>query len=194
MRAHAQTYRALYTEADDRQGKLTDSNNLQYTFDFLTLEELDYLHGLLNAPQVKIGLSSQWESLGEANQYTEVSWIVQVLSNLVDYACITAEDEVMWEMDINIFLVEETSATENYTHRAACASFARRLCGWLPQQTLGSLLFCMKTVFDNGSSEYGFPVNFNRDKMLMAWISAGESKNRSCSYCSKFSKRCITIP
>ena len=155
LQAHAQIYRTLYTEADDRQGKLTDANNLQYTFDFLALEELDYLQGLLGAPQVKRNLKSQLDSAGDDGSSDKPTWVVQVVSKLVDYACVTAEDEVMWGMDINIFLVEETSATENYTHRSACANFVRKLGNWIPQHTMSSLLIYMKTVFADGTSGYG---------------------------------------
>ena len=103
---------------------------------------------------------SQLDSTGAVDSSDKSAWVVQFISKLVEYACITAEDEVMWEMDINIFLVEETSATENYTHRSACANFVRKLGSWIPQHTMTSLLIYMKTVFGGGSSEYGYLIDF----------------------------------
>lgn len=152
LQAHAGIYFALYIDTDERQGKLTDSHDLQYTFDFLVLEEIDYLQGLLGAPGVKRELSSQLPEDSKLGPDGPAQWVVQFLSKLIEYAHITAEDEGMWDADIMVWLEEETSTTSSYTQRSACSFFLRRLCAWIPEQTMAGQLACLKGIFDNEGS------------------------------------------
>ena len=123
--------------------------------DFLILEELDYMQGLLKAPQVKKELEAQLGSNPPTNGGNSgIGWITQVMSILVGYSTISVEEEGLWEIDVNVFLSEETSETANYSPRSACADFVRRLCEWLPIQSLDSLLSYTRGVFEDSASPW----------------------------------------
>ena len=153
LQAHLGPYHAFYVEGD-RQGRLEDADRLPYTLDFLILEELDFVQGLLKSTQVKRELEKQLESEPTSNGSYHVNWITQVMGTLVGYAQITAEEEALWEIDVNIFLSEETSETANYSPRNACADFVRKLCDWLPTQALDSLLGYTTSIFNDANSTY----------------------------------------
>ena len=152
LQAHAEAYRALYTDVDDRQGSLTDIDNLQYSFDFLVLEELDYVQTLIRSASVKGNLDHELKSVDPFNQNNS-SWVTQVIAKLIDYACISAVAEESWESDVNGFLTEETSVTESYNVRSAGANFVRDLARWLPQYLVASVLFAVKALLEKPDSE-----------------------------------------
>ena len=152
LQAHAETYRAMYTDADDRQGSLTDMDNLQYTFDFLILEELDYVQSLIKSVSVKKNLERELDGVDPLKQNNS-NWVVQIVAKLIDYICISAVAEELWEIDVNEFLTEETSVTESYNVRSAGANFVRDLARWLPQYLVASVLFAVKALLDKEDSE-----------------------------------------
>ena len=145
LQAHAQAYRTMYTEVDDRQGSLTDVDGLQYTFDFLVLEELDYVQTLIKSDPVKGSLNRELETVDPFDQNNS-NWVTQVIAKLIDYICISAEAEASWESDINDFLTEETSVTESYNVRSASANFVRDLARWLPQYLVATVLLAVKML------------------------------------------------
>jgi hypothetical protein len=151
IQSHGEPYYVSYVEGD-RQGGLVNQYHLPYSFDFLVIEEIDYLQNLLEAPLVQKHLNEMKES-DKANNGNSVStWLASVLQTLVTFSSITKEAEEMWELDFNVFLSEETFAETNNTPRSVCAGFVWKVCGWFPKETLESLVAHTKTVFENTNS------------------------------------------
>jgi importin-9 len=148
IQAHGAPYYASYVDGE-RQGGLINQYQLQYTIDFLVIEEIDYLQALLEAPQVKTQLDSMLAQDTAQNGNLVTTWISSVLGTLVTFSSITKEAEEMWSFDFNVFLSEETFAETNNSPRSVCAGFVWKLCGWFPKQTLESLLGCIKAIFDD---------------------------------------------
>ncbi|KAG8628521.1 hypothetical protein KVT40_004394 [Elsinoe batatas] len=133
-------YQAFYIE-DDRQGRLEDGDGLPYTLDFLVLEELDFMQACLRAPPVRKELQRQLQSPETAN------WVTEVMRLAVNYAHITTEEEGLWDIDLNIFLSEESSVTANYTPRTACGELAIKLGEWIPEPTIHGMLAHSQAIF-----------------------------------------------
>lgn len=148
LASHVVPYHELYV-VDNRQSRLEDADRLPYTLDFLVIEELDYIQTLLNIGTVQRGLEAQLTPGTVTNGEYQNTWIARAIPVLVGFAQITIEEEAMWDIDINVFLSEETSETANYSVRDACSNFARKLCS-LPVQK--SVFAYCKTVFDDGTS------------------------------------------
>jgi hypothetical protein len=144
-------YYSLYI-TDERQGRLEDGDGLPYTLDFLVLEELDLMQALLKAPPVKAELQVQLQNAGPAA--TTSSWLIEVMKLVVSYAQITIEEEGLWEIDVNLFLSEETSVTANYTPRTCGGDLVIKLGEWLKVTTVQGLLTYISTVFTDSSSTY----------------------------------------
>ena len=137
--------------ADERQGRLEDADNLPYTLDFLVLEELDMMTILLRAPPVRNELENQLKQA--PNGPSSADWLQAVMKLVVSYAQITTEEEGLWDIDVNLYLSEETAVTANYTPRAACGDLVIRGLGeWLKQVPVDALLMFTKTLFSSGSS------------------------------------------
>ncbi|KAF4549204.1 Importin-beta N-terminal domain-containing protein 1 [Elsinoe fawcettii] len=139
-------YRAFYID-DDRQGRLEDGDGLPYTLDFLVLEELDFMQSCLRAPPVRKELQKQLQSPQTA------TWVTEVMKLAVNYAHITTEEEGLWDIDVNIFLSEESSVTANYTPRTACGELAVKLGEWIPDPTIQGLLIHSQAIF-SGESDW----------------------------------------
>lgn len=137
---------------DERQGRLEDADGLPYTLDFLVLEELDFMQTLLRAPPVKAELQKQLQRLPDGS--VQPNWITEVMKLVVSYAQITVEEEGLWDIDVNIFLSEETSVTANYTPRTGCGDLVIKLGEWIRQETLEGLVAYTKTVFADSSTKY----------------------------------------
>ena len=148
LQAHAAPYYASYVDGE-RQSGLINQYQLQYTFDFLVIEEIDYLQALLEAPLVKQQLDGMSAAGGDAVS----SWITSVLGTLVNFSSITKEAEEMWSFDFNVFLSEETFAETNNSPRSVCAGFVWKVCNWFPKQTLEGLLSFIKIIFDDPNSK-----------------------------------------
>lgn len=148
LQAHLGPYHALYV-IENRQGRLEDADRLPYTLDFLVIEELDYIQTLLNTATLRRELDAQLTPEKMTNGAYNSTWIAQVMPILVGYAQITMEDEGLWDIDINIFLSEETSETANYSPRDACSNFIAKLCAW---PVFESLLTYGKALFEDPSS------------------------------------------
>lgn len=136
------SYQKAYLDASE-EGRLEDSDGLPYTLDFLVLEDLDFLHACVKAPPVRKALEAQ---LKEGK-----TWLLDLVNLIIAYAQITDEEEGMWDIDVNVFLAEETSVTANYTSRTACGDMAVKLGEWLPDSTMQALLAAMKQDLGSGS-------------------------------------------
>lgn len=129
---------------DDRQSRLEDADGLPYTLDFLVLEELDLMQALLKAPPVKAELQQQVQATA--------GWLPEVLKLAISYAQITVEEEGLWEIDINVFLSEETSVTANYTPRTCSGDLVIKLGEWLKVTTVEALLAYVNGLFADSAT------------------------------------------
>ncbi|KAF1840814.1 ARM repeat-containing protein [Cucurbitaria berberidis CBS 394.84] len=134
-------YSLMYIQ-EERQSRLEDADGLPYTLDFLVLEELDFMQACLRAPPVRAQLEQELQ-----NQTPENSWVTQVMKLAVAYAQITTEEEGLWDIDVNIFLSEETSVTANYTPRTACGDLVIKLGEWLTEPTINGLLSYTRVLY-----------------------------------------------
>ncbi|KAF2266792.1 ARM repeat-containing protein [Lojkania enalia] len=140
-------YHQMYIQ-EERQSRLEDADGLPYTLDFLVLEELDFMQACLRAPPVRAELEQQLQNA----QGAEGTWVTEVMKLAVAYAQITTEEEGLWNVDVNIFLSEETSVTANYTPRTACGDLVIKLGEWLTQPTLDGLLSYTRSLYSTTES------------------------------------------
>ncbi|KAF2833309.1 ARM repeat-containing protein [Ophiobolus disseminans] len=138
-------YSLMYIQ-EERQGRLEDADGLPYTLDFLVLEELDFMQACLRAPPVRAQLDQEL-----ASQTAETSWVTEVMKLAVAYAQITTEEEALWDIDVNIFLSEETSVTANYTPRTACGDLVIKLGEWLTESTINGLLTYTRALYSEAN-------------------------------------------
>lgn len=134
-------YTLMYIQ-EERQSRLEDTDGLPYTLDFLVLEELDFMQACLRATPVRAQLEQELQ-----NQTPENSWVTEVMKLAVAYAQITTEEEGLWDIDVNIFLSEETSVTANYTPRTACGDLVIKLGEWLTDPTINGLLTYTRALY-----------------------------------------------
>ncbi|KAH8731021.1 armadillo-type protein [Phaeosphaeriaceae sp. PMI808] len=138
-------YSLMYIR-EERQSRLEDADGLPYTLDFLVLEELDFMQACLRAPPVRAQLEQEL-----ATQPPETSWVTEVMKLAVAYAQITTEEEGLWDIDVNIFLSEETSVTANYTPRTACGDLVIKLGEWLTEPTINGLLSYTRALYSEAN-------------------------------------------
>lgn len=131
----------------DRQGRLEDVDGLPYTLDFLVLEEIDLLQALLKAPPVKAELQQQLQNAGQG-----ATWLPEILKLASTYAQMTAEEEGVWDIDVSLFLSEETSVTANYTPRTCSGDLVVKLGEWLKTTAIEGLLAYVNIVFAQNST------------------------------------------
>lgn len=130
---------------------MEDADRLPYTLDFLVMEELDFMHSIVGHPSVRGEIEKQITPDVLAGASLDNTWISQVVPILLGYSQITADDEGMWEVDVNIFLAEETAETANYSPRNACSNFGARLCAFPIARTL---LAHSRRAFADASTRY----------------------------------------
>jgi importin-9 len=136
---------------DERQGRLENADGLPYTLDFLVLDEIDFMQNLLKAPPVKAELQRQLKHVSSEPQ--SVGWMQEIMQLVISYAQITTEEEGLWEIDVNLFLSEETALTANYTPRAACgALIVSGLVEWLKEVPVEALLISCKGLSSEPST------------------------------------------
>lgn len=140
----------MYTGDEQRQCRMEDADRLPYTLDFLVIEELDYLQTLLNISTIKRELDAQLKPDSVASGAPESLWITQISCLTAGYSHVLTEDAELWEVDVNIYLAEETSETANYSARNACGSIAAKLCAY-EWPVLESLLNYTRSIFENGT-------------------------------------------
>ena len=144
------TYQELYIESDS-QGRLEDIDGLPYTLDFLALEELDFLNQLMRAPPVQKVLQAQLDA--HANVH-ETPWVLDLMKLIISYSQITQEEEGLWDIDVSLYLAEETSVSSNYTARTACGDLLIKLGEWLGPRALDGLFAYTKTLFAGGAADW----------------------------------------
>ncbi|KJR80210.1 importin beta-5 subunit [Sporothrix schenckii 1099-18] len=137
-------YAQLYIDQDS-QSRLEDADGLPYTLDFLVLEELDFLNQCIRAPPVQKQLNEELANSGVAAHDTP--WLAELMTLLLNYARITREEEELWDIDVSLYLSEETSVTANYTARTACGDLLIKLGEWLGQRSLEGLYARSRDLF-----------------------------------------------
>jgi hypothetical protein len=145
-----ESYKDMYVD-NDEQGRLEDADGLPYTLDFLVLEELDFLQSCLRAPPVTKELEGQ---LQQHSGVAATPWVMDVMKLAVGYAQIPKEEEDLWDIDVNLFLAEETSVTANYTARTACGDLLIKLGEWLHQGALEGLLAYTQGLFASDAATW----------------------------------------
>lgn len=144
-------YFEMYVE-DERQGRLEDADGLPYTLDFLVLEEIDLMQALIKAPPVKAELQAQLQNASQAA--TTSGWLPEIIKLAATYAQISTEDEGIWEIDVNLFLSEETSVTANYTPRTCGGDLVIKLGEWLKVTIAQGVIVYVNNLFADASSTY----------------------------------------
>jgi hypothetical protein len=138
-----QPYQALFVDAS-AQSRLEDIDGLPFTLDFLVLDELDFLNQCLRAPPVREQLANEIKARGAVH---DTPWVLELMSLLVSYSQITQEEEGLWDIDVSLYLAEETSVSSNYTARTACGDLIIKLAEWLDKSALEGLFAYTKTLF-----------------------------------------------
>lgn len=136
-------YKDMYADHNE-QSRLEDADGLPYSLDFLVLEELDFLQSCLKAPPVRAELEAALQSHGGV---LHTPWVADIMKLAVAYGQISSEEEDLWEIDVSLFLAEETSVTANYTARTACGDLLIKLGEWLHQGALEGLLAYTRVLF-----------------------------------------------
>lgn len=136
-------YEQMYIE-NEAQGRLEDSDGLPYTLDFLVLEQLDFLTGCLRAGPVQKQLQAQIDQSGAVH---ETQWVLDLMKLATSYAQIAREEQELWEIDVGLYLAEETSVSANYTPRTASGDILIKMGEWLKQRALEGLFAHTKTLF-----------------------------------------------
>ncbi|KAK5661171.1 hypothetical protein OQA88_11062 [Cercophora sp. LCS_1] len=138
-----EAYTTLFVEGS-AQGRLEDIDGLPYTLDFLVLDELDLLNQLLRAPLVRKELETQIATHGAVHT---TPWVLDLMKLLISYSRITQEEEGLWDIDVSLYLAEETSVSSNYTARTACGDLSIKTGEWLGARALEGLYAYTKTLF-----------------------------------------------
>ena len=170
-------YHQLYIVAD-RQSRSEDADGLPFTLDFLVSEALDMMQNFLKAPPVKAELQNQLKQQVENPQAND--WLQQIMQLVIAYAHITTEEEGLWEIDVNLYLSEETAVTANYTPRVACGDLAvSGLIEWLKEVPVEALLQSCKDLVQDPSATSVCPVSSRRPKADLS--TDGKLKRLLCS-------------
>ncbi len=136
---------------NDAQGRLEDADGLPFTLDFLILDQLDFLNQCLRAPPVQKQLEAE---LNAHSSPENTPWVHEIMKVLVSFSQITQEEEGLWDIDVSLYLAEETSVSSNYTSRTACGDLLIKLGEWLNQRALEGLFAYTKTLFTGDTADW----------------------------------------
>ncbi|KAI5806722.1 armadillo-type protein [Peziza echinospora] len=144
---------------NDTEGRLVDVDHLPYSLDLFILEELDFVQLCLKTKSIKDAVMSP-----QAGPSIE-----ELIYATICLAQITVEDEGLWDIDQNIFLCEETSATANYSPRTACGDLILKLADWLPEATAATLWGYTQGIFQSAGRKLQESVLYVWDQVLTEW-------------------------
>jgi hypothetical protein len=131
---------------DEAEGRLIDADGLPYSLDLYVLEQLDFLQSCLGNRIVKDHIEQA--GFGGANS----SPLSQMVSTAITLSQIAGEDKTMWEIDLNVFLSEETAISANYTPRTASGDLIMKIGECFPAQTVESLFDHTQRIFSSAES------------------------------------------
>ncbi len=146
----APSYQSLFISSD-AQSRLEDIDGLPFTLDFLVLDELDFLNQCMRAPPVREQLGAEVKARGAVH---DTPWVLDLMNLLVSFSQITQEEEGLWDIDISLYLAEETSVSSNYTARTACGDLVIKLGEWLDKAALEGLFAYTKTLFSGEGASW----------------------------------------
>ncbi|KAK4640644.1 hypothetical protein QC761_600800 [Podospora bellae-mahoneyi] len=136
-------YEALYVTSDS-QSRLEDTDGLPYSVDVLVLDELDFLNQCMRASPVAKSLEAEIASHGSVHN---TPWVLELMEILVRYGQVSQEEEGLWELDVSLYLAEETSVSSNYTARTACGDLLIKMGEWMGENAFVGLYAFTKTLF-----------------------------------------------
>ncbi|KAI5847418.1 armadillo-type protein, partial [Tricharina praecox] len=128
------------------EGRLVDVDCLPFSLDLYVLEQLDFITSCLGNRAVKDHIEQA--GFGGAN----TSPFSQMVFTCITLSQIAGEDKTMWEIDLNVFLSEETSISANYTPRTASGDLILKLGECFPSQAIESLFDHTQRIFGAGQS------------------------------------------
>lgn len=123
------------------EGRLVDVDSLPYSLDLYVLEQLDFIQSCLGNSTVKDHIGQAGFGLAGSSPFSQMVFTAIALSQ------IAGEDKTMWEIDLNVFLSEETSISANYTPRTASGDLILKLGECFPTQTVESLFDHTQRIF-----------------------------------------------
>ncbi|KAH6632358.1 armadillo-type protein [Chaetomium tenue] len=135
----------------DAQSRLEDIDGLPFTLDFLVLDDLDFLSQCIRAPPVQKQLEADIASRGAVH---DTPWVLDLMNLLTSFSQITQEEEGLWNIDVSLYLADETSVSSNYTARTACGDLVIKLGEWLDKAALEGLYAYTKTIFSAESASW----------------------------------------
>lgn len=144
------SYQALFIDSDS-QSRLEDIDGLPFTLDFLILDELDFLNQCMRAPPVQKQLNADITAHGAVH---DTPWVLDLMKLLVSYSQVSQEEEGLWNIDVSLYLAEETSVSSNYTTRTACGDLLIKLGEWLNKRALEGLYAYSKTLFTGDGASW----------------------------------------
>lgn len=139
----APAFQALFIDSD-AQSRLEDIDGIPFTLDFLVLDLLDFLNQCMRAPPVQKQLNAEIAARGAVH---DTPWVLDLMKLLVSFSQVTQEEEGLWDIDLSLYLAEETSVSYNYTARTACGDLIIKLAEWLDHRALEGLFAYTKTLF-----------------------------------------------
>ncbi|PWW77744.1 ARM repeat-containing protein [Tuber magnatum] len=153
----------------DSQGKLINSDGLPRTLDLLVLEQLDFIQTCLKSKPLRDELLQASRGAGVDAPLT------QMVVATVALGQVAKEDEGLWEVDLNIFLCEESAISANYTPRTASGDLILKLGEWFQTETEEALWAHTEQIFDSGvgSRQMKEAALFAWDQLLTEFAEIG---------------------
>lgn len=106
-----------YVESSASESNLLDADSMPCSLDLYVLEQVDFIQNCLGNQVVRDQIAQAGFAGGNASPFS------QMVYTAVSLAQISEEDRSMWEIDLNVYLSEETAVSSNYTPRTASADF-----------------------------------------------------------------------
>ncbi|KAF8241684.1 ARM repeat-containing protein [Wilcoxina mikolae CBS 423.85] len=130
----------------EAEGRLVDIDGLPYSLDLYCLEQLDFIQSCLGNRAVKDHIEQAGFGIGGSSPFSQMVFTAISLSQ------IAGEDKTMWEIDLNVFLSEETAISANYTPRTASGDLILKLGECFPARTVESLFDHTQRIFSSGEN------------------------------------------
>lgn len=129
---------------EEAEGRLVDGDNLPYSLDLYLLELIDFVDSCLKSQTIRNQLEQAGFGGGNSSPFSQMIFTAITLSQLA------SEDRSMWEIDLNVYLSEETQISANYTPRTAAGDLIIKLGELFPQQTTALLFDHTQRIFGSG--------------------------------------------
>jgi hypothetical protein len=142
---------------NEAEGRLVDIDMLPYSLDLYVLELLDFVQYCLSNKTVKEHIEHAGFSLGNTSPFS------QMVFTTISLGQIPKEDRSMWDIDLNVFLSEETAISANYTPRTASGDLILKLGEIFPGRTVESLFDHTQRTFSSREN------NSLRESTLHLW-------------------------